>query len=113
MKYFRELFSVVLVLLVFSLFTLFLPGIALAQPPTVDVADAVSGLIPVETMIKIAFWISIALILVEALKRVCAKIPGKKDDEIVGWIEFILRWTADLLAGRPADPSDPSLLRKD
>jgi hypothetical protein len=62
---------------------------------------------------KLWMGLMIALVLVEAAKRACAYIPGKKDDEIVGTIHKALRWIVDFIAGKTGRADDPALIKRD
>lgn len=104
----RGLLSWLGALLLLFVFVPLLPAVAWAQE-----GAALPGFLASINLGAVAFWIGISLGLVEVLKRVCSKIPGKTDDEIMGWIEFVLRKVADFLAGKTGDPSDPSLVRKE
>jgi len=94
-------------LLVFAM----IPLVVRAQEgaPPIDVSNFVSA----ETMVTIAFWIGVALALVEVAKRVCARIPGERDDQITNWVSYVLRWILDLVAGKTGKPSDPSLIKRE
>lgn len=61
-------------------------------------------------------WQPILLILLAAValaQRVAAVIPGKRDDEIVGVVDGLLRKVVDFVGGVPKDPSDPGLVKKE
>lgn len=62
---------------------------------------------------KLWMGLLIALAAVEGAKRICAIIPGKKDDEIVGMIHKGLRWVVDFIAGKTGRADDPALIKRD
>ncbi len=58
-------------------------------------------------------YLLIALAVVEVAKRVAAVVPGKRDDEIIGIIDGILRKAVDFVAGKTGKASDPSLVKRE
>ena len=93
-------------LLAVSALTAFLAWPAFAQ----DAAPAAPApLLSPEVMA----YILLALAVVEVARRVAAIVPGRRDDEIVGTVEGLLRRLVDFLGGVPKDPADPGLVRRD
>lgn len=63
-------------------------------------------------------WIALLILLavVEAAKRVCASIPGKRADELEGWLgkaQKGVRWLVDLVAGKTGRADDPALIKRE
>ena len=63
---------------------------------------------------QIGVYSAIALAAIELAKRIAEVVPGKKDDEVVGMVESIVRHLIDFVAGRShGKPNDPSLVKRD
>lgn len=103
-----KLFLALLMATVAVGFSLFLPGLALAQEAEAA-ADTFLGL----SYAQLALYLGIALAAIELAKRVAAAVPGKKDDEIVGIVEGVLRKVVDFVAGKTGKASDPSLVKRE
>lgn len=88
-----------------AFFVLAFPNIAFAQ----EGGETLLGL----EIAKLALYLGIALGVVEVAKRVAALIPGKRDDEIVGVIDGLLRKLVDFVAGKTGRASDPSLVKRE
>ena len=62
-----------------------------------------------ELEILVGSIVVILLLLSQAANRIAQLVPGKRDDEITGKIESILRRVVDFMAGNHGKPGDPTL----
>jgi hypothetical protein len=63
---------------------------------------------------QVAMFSALILAVIELAKRVAEVVPGKKDDEIVGIVDGLVRHVLDWIAGRNlGQPGDPGLVKKD
>ena len=61
---------------------------------------------------QIAVYSALVLAVIELAKRIVEVIPGKKDDEIVGIIDGLVRHFLDLVAGRNlGQPNDSGSIK--
>lgn len=109
MNWFTRLFARATTATLFSLtlITLF-PLVALAQ----DASSGGFSLFGLDAATLALYGVAV-LAFIEFAKRVAAIVPGKKDDEIVGVIDGVVRKLVDLIAGKTGRSDDPSLVKRD
>ena len=111
MNFFRSFLHTFLLIGLMTAFAMFsqvlIPSLAFAQEA------GASGLSGFFSGSNLMVYLLIALAVVEVAKRVTAIIPGKRDDEIVGTIDKVLRRVVDFIAGKTGKPSDPSLVKRE
>ena len=88
-------------------------GAFLALPALAQDEGGGGGFLSFLTGGNIMAYLVAGLALIEFAKRVCVIVPGKKDDEIVGIIDGILRKAVDFVAGKTGKASDPSLVKRE